>query len=769
MWMDAENKVSQEDVISPLSHDVNGAFSRQGDTPIDKVYDPLWLDTLLSVLFVVFLYFADIILFAGSGSLQVFNHFILPIPEVSILMFGTAILISLMITPFHTQRPVKYAIVAVLTFLFIYILFKQFAQYHKIFSVGQHQIPISIFVGFIVSAVTFSIFQQPKLLYRVLLVVAAGVFFGNVYVSYLSQQNRNHSFEKIYNTQTMSDTPNERFIYFMLPNFTSYTYLSADKNPEMQQLRDLIQGFYQKNQFKIYSQAYTPENTYLTNMVRSFNPFSDKSSKQHMMPTKMLDSHWRFYNLRNEYAYLQDNELYDYLQEHNYQISAYKSRDIEICRKRHEYNVNRCVEKVNRPTNLYNTNLPLSVRVGSFALEWIASMMPANVFQNVNHFLHNFKFFSPAKLGVSNLYVVNTSKIFDILANDIRKDTGKQAYIVFVDLPSNIYIYDEYCHIKQPQEWQSMTDMPWDKYKDNTERKKAYIQQTYCLLGQLAHFMDNLQKEGLKDSTTVLIQGTSGVGDFRKDTLHDTATNRFIFDRMVNMAIYQPQTQNNITKAINTNNRVDERFCSTNQLLAEYISGKSQCGEDLTGYHEKLRIALRQRIKELTLGFSADKTLEFNNWYDNWKKISNINQLGRDIKDKAELIGSRTKSSVTDDAIFTESNEEENFTNNIDTEVPVINANNASAQVIESEKIKRPNTDLNKAENNNKIVEQKVEHKAEMAAEVIKSQILDVSEPKTNNSTTQPMSKTEKSSQQNNSNDAQETSTADDDFGIDDL
>ncbi|MBQ9271806.1 MAG: hypothetical protein IJ218_06050 [Alphaproteobacteria bacterium] len=314
-----------------------------------------------------------------------------------------------------------------------------------------------------------------------------------------------------------------------------------------------------------------------------------------------------------------------------------------------------------------------------------------------------------------------------------------------------------------------MTDMPWDKYKDNTERKKAYIQQTYCLLGQLAHFMDNLQKEGLKDSTTVLIQGTSGVGDFRKDTLHDTATNRFIFDRMVNMAIYQPQTQNNITKAINTNNRVDERFCSTNQLLAEYISGKSQCGEDLTGYHEKLRIALRQRIKELTLGFSADKTLEFNNWYDNWKKISNINQLERDIKDKAELIGSRTKSSVTDDAVFTESNEEENFTNNIDTEVPVINTNNASAQVIESEKLKRPNTDLNKAENNNKIVEQKVEHKAEMAAEVIKSQILDVSEPKTNNSTTQPMSKTEKSSQQNNSNDAQETSTADDDFGIDDL
>ena len=52
---------------------------------------------------------------------------------------------------------------------------------------------------------------------------------------------------------------------------------------------------------------------YYENMISTLNPFTTINSKEHITSTKMFENYWRFYNLRNEFINLKDNELFDYL------------------------------------------------------------------------------------------------------------------------------------------------------------------------------------------------------------------------------------------------------------------------------------------------------------------------------------------------------------------------------------------------------------------------------------------------------------------------
>ena len=52
---------------------------------------------------------------------------------------------------------------------------------------------------------------------------------------------------------------------------------------------------------------------------------------------------------------------------------------------------------------------------------------------------------------------------FDILFENIEEDKGKQAYFVFADIPSDMYIYDEFCKIRPQTEWINRTNLPWIK------------------------------------------------------------------------------------------------------------------------------------------------------------------------------------------------------------------------------------------------------------------------------------------------------------------
>ena len=65
-------------------------------------------------------------------------------------------------------------------------------------------------------------------------------------------------------------------------------------------------------------------------------------------------------------------------------------------------------------------------------------------------------------------------KTFDILLQNIEEDKGQQAYFVFVDLLSNMYIYNEFCQIKPTDEWYDISSLPWIKNDLSQQRQLAY-------------------------------------------------------------------------------------------------------------------------------------------------------------------------------------------------------------------------------------------------------------------------------------------------------
>ncbi len=610
--MNSTNRVDQSDAVSPLNHDVAGAFSRKGKF-IKKINrDPQWFDTLLVTLFVFFLTAIDFILFAGSGDLQIVSSHYKPIAEVAIILGGIFAVAVLLVVPFHSRRNGKYVVASVVSALFVYIVFSQFFLYRQGISLGGSLVPISIVIALLFGGLTFIVFKQKRVFFKVLYVIAFAVMFANVYAAY-SGTAENKEFEETYNIQQKSDAPAERFIYLMMPNFESYAYLSMMDTDAARDTQDIMQGFYQKNKFTVFTKAYVPENNYFANMIRSFNPTSNELSFNHRLNTKLLDRYWNFHNLKNEYIFIKNNELYDIFKQRLFNISAYKSRDFDMCHREHQLNVDRCVEKINKPINLYNTRLPVMSRAGILAVEWITSMglfNDASFIYNILGAVMDIEDVPMVGTNFNNLYVVNADKTFDILLDNIKQDTGKQAYFVFIDLPSDMYIYNEYCEIKPQNEWVTMVNLPWiwKNYKD--ERQNAYLAQMRCLFGKMGEFMDGMRENGLLNNTSIIIQGTSGVNDFSTGN-SDVSVEQILNNRIVNMAIYDDKADKYAT---------DDRFCTTNQILTEYLYPDRKCENDLTDYHQKMVDTVNQQLNLYNRNINVDKTDVYNAWFNTWKQ-----------------------------------------------------------------------------------------------------------------------------------------------------
>ena len=642
MWMNSTNRVEQSDAVSPLSHDVTGAFSRNGK-PVKKINrDPQWLDTLLVILYIFFLLAIDFILFAGSGDIQIVAENYRPMPEVGVVLAGILGVAALLILPFHKKRIIKYIIAALISVLFIYIIFSQFFLYQKGLSIGGGAISASVILALLLGGIGFSIFWQKRVFFKILYVIAFAVMFANVYSAY-SGKAENKDYEETYNIQQASDEPNERFIFLMMPNLESYAYLSTINTEYARTVQDIMQGFYRKNKFTVFSKAYVPENMYFSNIIRSFNPTSNELSLQQRLNTKLLDRYWSFHNLKNDYIYLKNNELYDIFKNNGYQISAYKSRDFDICHQNHQYNVNRCVEKINKPINLYNSELPVLSRAGIMAAEWLTSMKlfkDASFIYNILGYFMNIEDIPMVGTDFNNLYILNADKVFDILFNDIKKDTGKQAYFVFVDLPSNMYVYDEYCRIKPQNKWVTMVNLPWIRKDYKDERKHAYLQQTLCLYGKMEEFMENLHNEGMLENTQIIIQGSSGVNDFT-DKQQDVSVEQIINNRTVNMAIYDGAADGY---------KIDDHFCTTNQIVTQYLYPDKKCENDLADYHQKMIDTVNQQLNMLNKNITRDTTTTFENWYAQWQENNQNTENAAEITDFEQIeIEENSDRSATDE------------------------------------------------------------------------------------------------------------------------
>ena len=608
------NKVEEpKDVKSPLKNDETGRFSRKG-TVSNKLQDFYpFFDDIYAILFSFFLVAIDFVLFAGSGNIEIFGGSFFPIPEVTINLTFLFLIIAVIIAAVHKFTNVKFGIAALFAFVFTVVIYKQFSQLNQSIDVGGNTLPISIIVGFVFAFVVCWIYTQPKMLYKIFLTLTPIVLFFNI-CSSMKQKEVN---EFIVSSDTETGGPygnDQRLIYFMLPNLVNNNQIKNWQTISAVQTSDLVLDFYRQNDFSVFNNAYVETPEYFNNLIMFLNPRAKKDNlNKYILKTKLLSGNWKFSNLISNYINLKDNELYDYLSYQGYNISAYKSRDIDLCRKNHRLNVQRCVEKVNQPTNIYDTGLSLMSRTNILFMEWFFSLKIGNMISVYEFIASKMSISNPPQISImyNNLYVVNSIKFFDILFDNIKEDKGKQAYFIFADLPSDMYVYDEFCHVKPKDEWLDRANLPWLQKDYTRERKEAYLQQYRCLFGKMQQFMDRMKEHNLLKNTKIVLAGASNVNSFQ-NSQPDDFVEKFVNNNMVSMAIYNGK---------NAGFQVNNAICPIKSIMMQQLFNIGRCG-DIENVHEQTAKTLKLHLYKMSMADSKENKEQsgiFAEWYKKWK------------------------------------------------------------------------------------------------------------------------------------------------------
>ena len=122
-----------------------------------------------------------------------------------------------------------------------------------------------------------------------------------------------------------------------------------------------------------------------------------------------------------------------------------------------------------------------------------------------------------------------------------------------------------------------------------------------------------MKKQNMWDDTVVVIQGISGVNNFKNYAYTEFIEN-FIANRLVTMAIHDK----NIKTA-----EMNMDFCSTNSILTKYLfHPNAGCKQDTLGIHKNLYQALQDKLNDLTVGAYNNYKSAFENWYMKWSEFN---------------------------------------------------------------------------------------------------------------------------------------------------
>ncbi len=178
---------------------------------------------------------------------------------------------------------------------------------------------------------------------------------------------------------------------------------------------------------------------------------------------------WNFRHVRDEDVFIKNAQLVDVYKNSKYRVNAYQSRGIDFCRKNNEMNVDKCVSKVNAPVDASGLKLSAWDKSKLLLLQWLNSFHFVSDWSTVYGALNEVMSADRMPIiGVSYdaLYVVNSFKTLDVLLEDIEKDKGNRAYFVFLDIPSDMYVYDQFCRLKPQSQWLTMENYKWVNNKN---------------------------------------------------------------------------------------------------------------------------------------------------------------------------------------------------------------------------------------------------------------------------------------------------------------
>lgn len=183
-----------------------------------------------------------------------------------------------------------------------------------------------------------------------------------------------------------------------------------------------------------------------------------------------------------------------------------------------------------------------------------------------------------------------------------------------IDLPSDMYVYDEFCRVKPRDKWLNMKNLPWVKNDYTLEKQKAYLQQTRCLFGKLEQFTEKLKKENIWDSSVFIIQGVSGVNNFRNFTISN-AKEDFIANRLVALAIHDYKMNKGERRS---------NMCAISNIVSGYLFRQDRCLNEDANISKSFMSSLEDDLKHLETRSDKNDQDVFSKWYTEWAKYEEL-------------------------------------------------------------------------------------------------------------------------------------------------
>ena len=506
-------------------------WTGEGNFFLDKILRAVYLTLLFVINFVMFLY---------SVNGRVLENGV--INEAGLyIVGGVGAFFLVLILFFSFSKMAQNIICAVFTMIFVAMFFYQFAEFNPDVFIEKWLekkakwltfigiVPSCWLVGLVLGAIIYFAFKYSMVILFVVLVLTIGTFLGIRKNEVLKSVDNEYKVVKEMpaNVGGKRDT---NIVYFRVPKFPSYQFLSSIRDANFRELRNMMIGFFATNEFEIYPNAFVENMDTMGNIVDIYNQVDYTSTTSKNRGYSEFINDWNFIHGGLNFAGLDDNNLYSYLTDKGYGVSTYSMPGFNICMTGGKLNTDRCVIKGYKTVPWYDKEASLEKNIYTLLSELTLNLKRKGL-KGTAKALANSSSIKGYRVNSENrrVSIEGAPRLFDLVAEQVNKDKIGQVYMVYVDLPSDIYIYDEFCNVKPRKDWVALKDN--SLYSGGIdEKRKAYSDQAKCLIGKMQEFIDEIKVNGKLDRTDVIVQGVSSIrelggmvagkyGNFVKDNL----------------------------------------------------------------------------------------------------------------------------------------------------------------------------------------------------------------------------------------------------------
>ncbi|MBO5038124.1 MAG: hypothetical protein J6C85_01515 [Alphaproteobacteria bacterium] len=588
-----------------------------------------FLDRILRGVFVGLLVVLDFVMFVYSINGRIMENGV--INEAMIYIAGGFLVLFLVIMLLLSQSGVAQDVFCAVMMLLMTIVFlDQFALFDVSNFIelwlSQYAGPLSFIglipsnwlVGLILGCIVFFAFRYTGFIFLGVLMVASSLGIG-IYQTEMAQRPVS-GYETVKELDVMkTDAQDKNTVYLMAPKFPSYHFLSTVKDINFRELRDMMLGFYAVNSFEVYPNAFVQKNDTVSNIVDIFNLVDYNSSTSGIRGYAEILNDWDFAHGLLDTMLLEENKLYDTLNKEGFKTSTYPMPLFNFCYKDSTMFTDRCVVKTSGLVSLYDKKSSLEKNIFALLGEWVHSFHNINLISGAKALL-DMSYLKGRRVISENrrLSIEGAVEIFGEIFRDFQKDKNGVVYMSFVELPSDLYLYDEFCNLKPEKDWVALKDNSY--YSGGIDlKRKAYADQAKCFIGLVQMFMEKVYANEKIAKTDIIVQGVSPLRELAG--MPAGRYGNFVADKLVNLGIRRGKNPDFV---INTD------ICLASDITRSEMTGEEAC-YSIDGMKLSLEDALNLRQNLINNSMIRDSKItniaaNYRDWYEEFKKHSRIYQ-----------------------------------------------------------------------------------------------------------------------------------------------